>query len=134
VQRHAVNAFDYARDKPRTVFHSDCNVAFGDDHHLWWHEDSTLPSFDAGYLTWANYWDALSFAAREVYTEFPFRPNDLRAGFGHEDWHWNRVTYDAGLAHRPVPGTVHFKRKRAGSQMAEVARADACIWPVARRS
>ena len=82
------------------------------------------------YLAWLNYWDAMSMAATAIYRRHPFRSNDLALGFGHEDWHWNRMTLAAGHAHRPVPGTMHFKRRRSGSQMARVAGADGVSWPV----
>ena len=48
--------------------------------------------------------------------QFPYVKNDMKRRFGHEDWHWNEVTLSAGIAHRPVAGTVHFKRRRKASQ------------------
>lgn len=122
-------AWKLARARPDAVFHSHCNIIFGQERTIWWHIDSEGPLFDIDYLGWANYWDAMSFAASDSYRNIPFRANDLKRGFGHEDWHWNVHTIKAGIAHKPVPQTLHFKRRRAGSQMAQVAKNDAIIWP-----
>ncbi|OAI43288.1 hypothetical protein AYO41_02085 [Verrucomicrobia bacterium SCGC AG-212-E04] len=122
------HAFCSALPKP-IVAHSEINIAFGSDPHMWLHIDSESAFFDADYLTLGNYWDALSFAPRKLFLEFPFKANDLAAGYGHEDWHWNCVTLQAGYAHRPVPGTLHMKRKRAGSQMSRCSDNDVVPWP-----
>ncbi len=113
----AALAFARAQTAP-VICHSEVNVVFGGVKQTWWHADSAAPGFDRSYFLLGNYWDAMCLAERATFERHPFRPNDLRAGFGHEDWHWNMVTLDAGLAHRPVPDTVHFKRRRKGSQMA----------------
>ena len=63
----------------------------------------------------------MAFAKTSIYRRYPFKKNDLQIGFGHEDWHWNSVTLAAGHAHKPVPETVHFKRRRQGSQSAKVS-------------
>jgi hypothetical protein len=39
------------------------------------------------------------------------------------------VTLAAGIAHRPVPGTVHFKRRRENSQMAMCEKGDVVVYP-----
>lgn len=115
------------------VAHSEVNISFGQARCMWWHVDSRDAAFDPGYLCIGNYWDAMSFAARAIYRRYSFVPNDLRRGFGHEDWHWNCVTLAAGIDHRPVAGTMHFKRKREGSQMALCNSVNAIPWmtPVA---
>jgi glycosyltransferase involved in cell wall biosynthesis len=117
-----------ASEPDAVVAHSEINIAFGDERHMWWHADSRDPAFDPDYLRIANYWDAMSFASRAIYRRHPFVANDLRRGFGHEDWHWNCVTLAAGIDHRPVAGTVHFKRRRLGSQMALCATVTAVPW------
>lgn len=122
-------AWGAAYDRPDAVWHSHCNIVFGQQRNIWWHVDSEGPFYDPDYLGWANYWDAMSFAATEIYRTLPFRANDLTAGFGHEDWHWNVQTIERGIAHKPVPETLHFKRRRARSQMSLVSKHDAVIWP-----
>ena len=110
------------------VAHSEVNVVFGEAHAMWWHIDSRDPDFDVDYLRIGNYWDAMSFAARAIHRQYPYMANDLRRGFGHEDWHWNCVTLENGIDHRPVAGTVHFKRRRRGSQMALCETVSAIPW------
>lgn len=116
--------------RPDSVAHSACNLVFGRKRLLWWHTDSETALIDPANLGWNNSWDALTIAQTEIYRRFPFRANDLRLGFGHEDWHWNIVTLRNGIAHKPVPGTMHFKRARAGSQMEAVDRVAGVPWPV----
>ena len=116
--------------RPDCVAHSACNMVFGDERNLWWHVDSEGPLYDPEYLPFGNYWDAMSFSRTELYVASPFRRNDLRLGFGHEDWHWNAWTIDQGIPHKPVANTMHFKRRRAGSQMELVDRAGGVRWPL----
>ena len=123
-------AWQMAQDRPDAILHSTCNIVFGDEGNLWWHVDSEGQFFDPNYLDWANYWDAMSFASTALYRRFPFRRNDLPLGFGHEDWHWNCLTHAAGVPHKPVPETVHFKRRRKGSQMSVVNESGAVVWPL----
>jgi len=117
------------QSRPDCIAHSACNMVFGKEKNLWWHIDSEGLFFDPEYLNWANYWDAMSFARVAIYREFPFRANDLTLGFGHEDWHWNAITLDAGIPHKPVPETMHFKRRRSGSQMTIVEQSGSLRWP-----
>jgi glycosyltransferase involved in cell wall biosynthesis len=117
-----------AADPQVTVAHSEVDVIFGRERAMFWHVDSRDPTFDADFLRYGNYWDAMSFAARSIFRRFPFVANDLSLGFGHEDWHWNCVTLAAGIHHRPVAGTVHFKRRRTGSQSAHANAADSMPW------
>lgn len=121
--------FRLIESRPDCIAHSACNMIFGNEKNLWWHIDSEGGFFDPDYLSWGNYWDAMSFARTEIYRDFPFRKNDIKAGFGHEDWYWNVVTVNAGIAHKPVPRTMHFKRRRAGSQMAIVDQVGGVRWP-----
>lgn len=123
-------AWSYAVNDPKSIYHSHCNVVFGKEKNIWWHIDSTSPFFDPLYMQWANYWDAMSLAATSIYRQFPFKKNSLGLGFGHEDWHWNCLTIAASIAHRPVPHTIHFKRRRVTSQMTAVAKADCVVWPL----
>lgn len=100
------------------IAHSQVNVVFGDARGLWWHPDSLSPGTDIDFQRIGNYWDAMCFTTRAVALDQPYRANDIAAGYGHEDWYWNNITLAAGIAHRPVPGTVHMKRRRPHSQMA----------------
>lgn len=123
-------AHDFCAKSPLEVIaHSEINIYFGDEAHLFWHLDSQSPGFDYDYLKISNYWTALAFARRDLFAAFPFRPCVLDAGFGHEDWHWNCLTLEAGIAHRPVPDTVHLIRRRSASQSRRCLHCDATVFP-----
>lgn len=122
-------AWALCKERPDAVAQSMVNITFGGEKNLWWHMDSESALFDPDYLMWSNYWDAMSFAHTDIYRQTPFRANDLKLGFGHEDWHWSVITHAKGIPHKPVPETIHFKRRRKGSQMSLVDRADGVIWP-----
>jgi len=98
-----------------TVAHSEFNIVFGGEQTMWWHIDSRDPAFDPDFLRYNNCWAAMSFTARSIYESHPFAATDRRQGFGHEDWHWNCVTLGAGIDHRPVRNTLHFRRRRKES-------------------
>lgn len=123
-------AWHMVQQRPDAIWHPACNLVFGQERNLWWHVDSESALFDPLYLEWANYWTAISCAKIDVYREFPFAGNILHDGFGHEDWHWNRVTLQAGHAHKPAPETLYFIRRRQGSQMTRVEAADGVSWPL----
>ncbi len=123
-------AFAFCEARPDAILQSQCNVVFGTRETLWWHVDSEGPLFDPNYLAWGNYWDAMSFARTDIYRRFRFEPNDLKLGYGHEDWHWAVMTHEAGVPHKPVPETIHFKRARNGSQMSLVDSAGAVVRPL----
>lgn len=126
-----VAASQFLKEFPNVVGHSACNIDFGDQDRLWWHPDSISSLCDLSYLEWMNYWDALSFARTDIYRQYPFQKNAIKLGYGHEDWHWNKITIAAGIQHRPVPGTIHFKRKRGGSQSRVVENRGGLPWPTA---
>ncbi|MGQ3670840.1 glycosyltransferase family 2 protein [Xanthobacter sp. TB0136] len=126
-----VAAWEMCTQRPDAVLHSACNLVFGHRRMLFWHADSETSLCEPPYMNWLNYWDAMSFARTALYRTHPFKANDLGRGFGHEDWHWNAVTLAHGIAHKPVSGTVHFKRCRSGSQMSLVDAAHGIRWPSA---
>ncbi|KWF79458.1 hypothetical protein WL93_24790 [Burkholderia diffusa] len=117
------------REERPVIAHSELNMIFGRERLLWLHVDSEHPDFDPNYLQIGNYWDALSFAPRSIFVDIPFHRNELSSGYGHEDWHWNCVTFSQGIPHKPVPDTVHMKRRRHGSQSARANSSDVVPWP-----
>lgn len=123
-------AYQLSACRPDVIAHSHCNIIFGKEKNIWWHIDSEGDLFDIRYLRWANYWDAMSFARTDIYRRYPFKANDMRIGFGHEDWHWNAMTIAAGIPHKPVPNTVHFKRRREGSVSSKVDAFFGTVWPL----
>lgn len=117
-----------SEEPEKIIAHSEICIVFGQARLMWWHIDSRDAEFDVDYLRVANYWDAMSFAARPIYRKYPYLENNIQLGFGHEDWHWNCVTLAAGIDHRPAMGTVHFKRRRPGSQMQLCNTVSAVPW------
>lgn len=113
----ASHAFHQKEPQP-VIAHSSINLVFGGNSIVWLHPSSRDPKVSLLSQPVSNYWDAMAFAERQIYQDFPFVANDLKVGFGHEDWHWNCITLAAGIHHVPVPKTIHFKRARASSQMA----------------
>jgi len=77
--------------------------------------------FDDEYLRVMNYWDALCFAPKHIHEIFPYSARDIAGGFAYEDWHWNCLTLANGYRHVIAPDTIHFKRRRAGSQTIEAS-------------
>ena len=124
----AAHAYSRGQQKP-FVAHSEVNVVFGSARNFWTHVDSEAPDFDPGFLGIGNYWDSMSFAPRELYRAHPFARASFGEGFGYEDWHWNCETLLVGIPHRPVPDTLHFKRRRANSLLSLCAEKDVVPWP-----
>ncbi len=118
-------AYRFSNGNADAALHSEINVFFGLIKNVFFHVDSEGSYFDSGALCVMNYWDALVYAPRRTLITHPYIKNDLKRGFGHEDWLWNCMTLEAGIPHRPVPGTVHFKRRRSRSQLAVCATSDA---------
>jgi glycosyltransferase involved in cell wall biosynthesis len=121
------HAFCNAQAAP-VIAHSQIDIVFGEENLLWVHADSTDHNFNFDYLRFNNYWNAMAFVPRDIVRRFPFARTDFERGFGHEDWHWNCITYAAGVHHRPVPGTVHFKRRRVGTQYLQGSAINALPW------
>ena len=110
-EAHRVCAAD-----PQAVAHPELNWFFGGQQNLYFLPDQTDPAFDPALLRIANPWDALCLAPRRAYLEHPFTGRAVADGYAYEDWHWNLETFLAGFVHRVVPETIHFKRRREGSQ------------------
>jgi glycosyltransferase involved in cell wall biosynthesis len=121
------NAFCAAQTAP-VIAHSQIDIVFGEQNLLWINADSTDQNFNFDYLRFNNYWNAMAFVPRDILRRFPFARTDFTRGFGHEDWHWNCLTYAAGIHHRPVPATIHFKRRRVGTQFAQGCAVNALPW------
>ncbi|KQU84994.1 hypothetical protein ASC78_06350 [Variovorax sp. Root318D1] len=125
-----VAAHQLCADEPEvTVAHSEVNIVFGEQRLLWWHIDSRSAIFDPDFLRFNNYWDAMAFAATDIFRRHPFAATNLQLGYGYEDWHWNCATLNAGIDHRPALGTAHFKRRRKVSQLAMTNAANSIALP-----
>lgn len=125
-----VAAHKFCEKTPQTLIaHPECCMLFGRAEQLWLLPDSTAPKFTPDYLRIGNVWNSACFAARSILLAYPYAQTDLDRGFGHEDWNWNCVTLAAGIAHRPVPGTMTFVRRRSGSLSDLAFKKDVIPWP-----
>lgn len=98
------------------IAHPEMNWFFQDNNNLFFHIDQEDENFDPAFLRVMNYWDALCMAPRAAHERYPYADRDIKGGFAYEDWQWNCETLEAGLVHKVVPETIHFKRRRGGSQ------------------
>ncbi|PWN01778.1 hypothetical protein DJ010_17265 [Nocardioides silvaticus] len=114
-----VDAYRLCAESVRTIAHPELNWFFGDQQNLYFLPDQTDPAFDPAFLRVANPWDALCLAPRAAYVEHPFADRAVADGYAYEDWHWMLETYRGGYVHRVVPETIHFKRRREGSQFVQ---------------
>ena len=114
-------------DPGRIIAHPEVDWFFQENNNLFFHIDQTDPAFDPAILRFINCWDALCMAPREAYEKFPFCDRDIDTGFAFEDWQWNCQTLEAGYVHRVVPNTIHFKRRRKGSQTLEASARRALV-------
>jgi hypothetical protein len=110
------DAYRLSAADPDAIAHPELNWFFDGQQNLYFLPDQTDPAFDPALLRIANPWDALCMAPRRAYLEHPFSGRAVDDGYAYEDWHWNLETYLAGFVHRVVPETIHFKRRREGSQ------------------
>jgi hypothetical protein len=113
----------------RVIAHPELNWFFDNQHNLYFLPDQTDPDFDPAFLRIANPWDALCIAPRAAYLEHPFTPRAVADGYAYEDWHWNLETFAGGYVHRVVPETIHFKRRREGSQFVQARSAGVLTRP-----
>lgn len=100
----------------RVIAHPELDWFFESNNNLFFHADQSDPAFDIDLLRFVNYWDALCLAPREALLNHPYSARSVADGFAYEDWHWNCETVVAGYVHRVAPDTIHFKRRRPGSQ------------------
>jgi glycosyltransferase involved in cell wall biosynthesis len=111
-----VDAHQMCATDDGVIGHPELNWFFENQQNLYFLPDQTDPAFDPALLRIANPWDALCYAPRAAYVEHPFAARAVADGYAYEDWHWMLETYRAGYVHRVVPETIHFKRRREGSQ------------------
>lgn len=103
------------KERKNIVLHPEYNLIFGDHSVLVRQGEPSDPFFDPSFFRIGNFWDALCFAPIKVFIDYPYKDNDLDAGFAHEDYLWACETYLAGVKHHLIKDTIHFKRRRGGS-------------------
>ncbi|WP_028771757.1 glycosyltransferase [Shewanella waksmanii] len=111
-----VEAFELAKQDTKFIVHPAYNWFFEGSNNIIKKVDQRDSEFDRDFLRAGNYWDALCFCHRSIYDKCPYGVRDMDIGFAYEDWHWNCKTIDSGFIHVVAAETVHFKRRREGSQ------------------
>jgi len=114
-------AYQLARVSPLYIVHPEFNSFFGGSKNLLVKVDQRDHNYNQEFLLSANYWDALCFALKDIYLSCPYNVRDVRGGYAYEDWVWNCETIQQGYVHVVAKDTVHFKRRRAGSQTMEAS-------------
>ena len=117
-----LDAYGVALEKGKnTILHPEFNWFFGGTSSVLVGIDQLDKDYDPQFLRFANYWDAMCFAHSDVYKKIPYCDRDVDAGFAYEDWYWNCETLEHGFVHQIVTDTIHFKRRREGSQTMEAS-------------
>jgi len=103
------------------IMHPEFNWFFGGTASVLVNVDQESEFYQADFLRHANYWDAMCMARRQTHLDIPYCDRRIKDGFAFEDWHWNCETIVAGYIHKTVANTIHFKRRRLGSQSGEAS-------------
>lgn len=94
------------------IVHPEFNIYFSKKYtHVVQHIAQDDPSFFKEYFHEQNYWTSLSFSAKGVYLDHPYKTNDLSNYFGYEDWTWNYETLCSGIFHTIVKNSTHYIRR-----------------------
>lgn len=111
-------------DPDNVIAHPEFDWYFGENGNVFITTDDEDPSYDVEFMRYRNYWDAMCLAPRRAHIDHPYSTRDKAAGFAFEDWHWNCQTIAASFRHKVTAGTIHFKRRRLGSQNLEAVGFD----------
>ncbi|WP_436644446.1 glycosyltransferase [Microbaculum sp. FT89] len=123
-------AWDLCNQAPDTyIVHPEYNCFFEGSSNILIKCDQEDPFFNPAFLRFGNYWDALTFARRDVYIATPYVAREMSKGYAFEDWNWNCQTIEKGYVHRIVPDTIHFKRRRKISQTIRASQRGALVRP-----
>ncbi|WP_026377280.1 glycosyltransferase family 2 protein [Aestuariibacter salexigens] len=111
-----VESMNVAKASKNFIVHPAYNWFFEGSNGILKKVDQESTVFDKRFLRAGNYWDALCLCHRSIYEVCPFTKRDMENGFAYEDWHWNCETLTRGFIHKVAQNTIHFKRRRTGSQ------------------
>lgn len=117
------------RDQRDIVWHTECNLYFGDLPRIVRYVDMEDTEFDALWLVCSNPWTALCMADRSLFERFPYPKTELNRGVGYEDWGWYREVIDAGWLLKTVKGTSHAIRVKQVSLVKQTTAAG--VFPAA---
>lgn len=118
-----------AADSRPVIWHTEANLIFGEEIHMFRHRDMEQDDVDPLTLLLCNPWTALCFARKQCFIDLPYQRSRPADGLGHEDWSWNRDAIAAGYVHKIVKGTAHAIRRKAMSQLKLATLANALPAP-----
>lgn len=109
-------------DQGKIIAHPEYNWFFEMNNNIFMHVDQDEEYFDPDFLRFGNYWDALSLTPKEIHEKIPFCERNVEEGTAYEDWYWNILTFLEGFKHKVALNTIHFKRRREGSQTLQASK------------
>lgn len=119
-----------SKSERKAVYHPQINILFDQEDLLLFRRDCEDPEFKLDFLNHVSYWSSLSFAKKEIYQQFPYQNNNLKNGFGYEDWQWSCETINNGFLHKIVPCTTHYtRRKKINSLQTKMATSGCLMLP-----
>lgn len=96
----------------RVIAHPEIHWFYEQGRELYFPPAQDDPAFDPALLRFGSCWDGQPMAAASVFRDMPFPAVGDDAEAGRLAWEWNAATVAAGYAHRVVPGTLNFARRR----------------------
>jgi glycosyltransferase involved in cell wall biosynthesis len=121
-------AFVVARKNPKNIVHPHLFVVFGDratQQHI--AEVTPITAGQTKTLVFRNLLPVVHLSRRSTCLAVPYRKSDLSAGFGYEDWTWNRETIQAGYTHVTAPRTIFFNRRKLSGSVAGESVRQKCL-------
>jgi len=126
-------AFVVARKNPKTIVHPHLFIVFGDKAQEHIAEVVPMPAARRSLLIFKNLFPVVHLTQRSTCREVPYRKSDLSAGFGYEDWTWNRDTIRAGYTHVIARDTIFFNRRKQTGSVARESLLRKCLPMPSRR-
>lgn len=112
--------------KEPTIAHSEVTVEFEGANSLVIKHGEIDYNTDTLLSVYANRWNSVIVAPRELMQKFPYTPNS--PGFGYEDWHLNSRLIHAKVHNTLIPHTAIFvRRKKMNSEWARQAQSMAVL-------
>lgn len=113
--------------KEECVYSPEYLVSFGQHDYIVKKLDFNSPNFHVINCFETNYFISQSFAAKKIFQEIRYRPNDN--GFGMEDWDWNNTAIAKGYKFYNVPDNIFFYRRKKQSMITEQVSKKAALRP-----
>lgn len=106
------SAYEKLESEPYGEFvaHSELTIEFGGADSVILKHGEINQATDALLTTFANRWNSVIFAPKDLLVRFPFEKNS--PGYGYEDWNLNCRLIHAGIHNVLIPETAIFVRRK----------------------